>query len=367
VWPLVLVLFALLDTQRQDLESLIRRAVAVPCIVVAISAFLGGWHGLSVTAAERIRPLYDPAYQAVLHQNLEYVSRAAGGERFDFIGEEQAVFHATAETPATMPGPGLVELMLRPDAKEDMDYLRYHGPPHLFVTVSALSDQADLFGLSPWLSDHMAELRGAYALTDWSPSGHIAHFTRRPTLHPDLFDLSPDAAPLLDGKAPDEFLITHGADMVGRHGRTINKPRDWIWRPSTKYAVVINLQPSPGPQPEHAAIISTHPNQTAGFVLYAVPGTAPVQWIIGSADGAAGVSSQPFVLPTDRPSRLVLRYSRRHITLTVDGGTVADLTPDATHHFIPALPITIGDWIEHTRPFAGVISEAYYYAQGVNP
>jgi hypothetical protein len=343
--------------------DVICRSAAAPCCVAACAMAVLGWSTLVNTTRDRWKPIlhFDPDAPAA--QDFAYVQKVAGRQPFDMISPHQAIFHAQMARQATLPGPGLDELMLAVDAERDIAHFKNDGPPHLFFATDALFDQRGTFQSTPWLTDRMADLRSAYSLEDWSPDGAIAHFVRKPYAGPDL----------LDWKAPASAADEHGrmpaymapdprtGEMRADLGRRVPAPLDWIPKPAARFRLMLRVKPAAN-QSHLAAIASTHGGAFRGVVIYAPPETPPGTWSLGAGDTSKWNDGDHFTLPIDKVSTLDLRYGPEAIELLVDGRQVAHLKTDAAHPFSEGyFPLTIGDWQGHDRAFVGKILEAEYY------
>ena len=360
-WPLLLVLFGLLDNVEGQ-TNLVCRAAAWPCIVAVSSAVIGSWPYTGHISQARWSGVLHPKADAALVQDVAFIRKESAGQPFDVISPNQAVYYAQTDHAATWSGPGFVELMLWSEADRLREHIVRHGPPHLFFSPDALLNQGGAFRSPSWLMDHLAELRTAYALKGWDPKGNgFAHLVRKPFLGPDLFDFAPDV-PAAAFRSPNHFVVRRGGVLVTTLGQPIGP--DWM-APGDDYTVEAKVKVAPGPQVDHAAMLSTHYDPFHGTVIFATPGKAPGFWSLGAGDGAKWMTPAEFTVPIDRPFDLMLRYTRKTIMVTVDGKEVARLTSDPAHPFDPGgLPLTLGDWIRHDRPLSGEVLEAIYIKNG---
>jgi hypothetical protein len=367
VWPLAMVGFVLLDgLDRADtapaktIAILCRATAAAACVGLAL-AFATSWPTFKDIVKARWTPILHADPQNDAGRRLDFIRREANHQPFDVFSTSQALIHAETSTAATLPGPGLDEVLLKPDAARDVDFLIRSGPAHFFVDYDSLMLQTATFQTTPWLLPALPRLRQVYALKNWSADGSLMHLVRKPYAGADLFDWKTPASPLDPlGRVPTKLLSkdARSGKLVSVWARPVGP--DWITEPGKAFMVTVKVNPAAA-QPPYAALVSTHGAALAGVVIFAMPGSSPA-WVLGVGDGTKYINSKPFDIPAGRTSVVSLYSSRGLATVTVDGKVVAGLAADRALPFAPAaLPLTLGDWIGHDRPFAGTIEEAFYY------
>jgi len=116
-------------------------------------------------------------------------------------------------------------------------------------------------------------------------------------------------------------------------------------------------------QVDYAALLSSHTGDNRGFAILHKPATRD-SYMAVVGNGSAFWFSEPFVVPNDQESELIITYNNGHLRVSINQKVVVEKTglgPIAP----AAAPVTIGNWQFNNRKFSGEIREVDFFSEAL--
>jgi hypothetical protein len=164
-WPAVLIVAAISDSLLRSVRSgrlpatqLVLPVAGLAILMLGAFSFLARVPMMANDAAKLYRTRAQPV-EPVVQSELALIRRRASGRECLILSQQQGIYYAESSLVSPVPGPGVVEILLRSDHERQRDLL-LEGPlyPCVFLGVGPLTD--------PRLKIPLTDVLARYAVVD---------------------------------------------------------------------------------------------------------------------------------------------------------------------------------------------------------